>query len=288
VSSQGSSSVEHAGVAPAAAGRTVIAPSAGWQAVNIRELWRFRELIYFLVWRDVKVRYKQTVLGAAWAVLQPTLLMIVFVFLGKMTKVPGAGEPVFIYAGMLPWTFFATAMASAGNSLVNSERLITRIYFPRLAVPLAAVGAAIVDFIIASGVLLIMMVWQGKAPGISILMAPIIFALIVIAATGIGTLLAALTVAYRDFRYVIPFLVNFLLIATPTVFWPVSQESLRLSNPLIAINPMSGLIASFRSAMFNEPIPWPLLAVNAAVVLVVLVLACFYFRRVEDTFADIV
>ena len=269
--------------------RTEIVPSSGWQPINLRELWRFRELLYFLIWRDVKVRYKQTVLGAAWAVLQPAMMMLVFtIFLGVMAKVPSASDPVFVYSGMLPWTFFATAMANAGNSLINSERLITKIYFPRLAVPLAAVGAAIVDFIIASMLLVFMMVWRGISPGIGILMAPIILLLIALAAAGVGTLLAALTVAYRDFRYVIPFLVQFWLFATPTAYSSTPDNPVSWLHLLLVANPMSGLIASFRASMFNEPIPWDLLGPAAILVVVMFLFGCFYFRRVEDSFADII
>lgn len=268
--------------------RTEIVPSSGWQAIEFRELWRFRELLYFLVWRDVKVRYKQTVLGAAWAVIQPAMMMLVFtVFLGVMAKVPSANDPVFVYAGMLPWTFFATAMTNAGNSLINSERLITKIYFPRLAVPLSAVGAAIVDFVIASMLLIAMMAWRGVAAGFGLLMAPFIFALIALAAAGVGTLLAALTVAYRDFRYLIPFLAQFWLFATPPAYSRTPTDASFWLQALLASNPMSGLIASFRAAMFNEPIPWNLLGTAALLVLLVFFAGCFYFRRVEDSFADI-
>jgi lipopolysaccharide transport system permease protein len=268
---------------------TEIVPSSGWQTINVRELWRFRELIYFLVWRDVKVRYKQTVLGAAWAVLQPAMMMLVFtVFLGIMAKVPSANDPVFVYAGILPWTFFATAMVNAGNSLVNSERLITKIYFPRLAVPLSAVGAAVVDFVIASMLLVAMMIWRGISPGVMFLMVPVIFALIALAAVGVGTLLAALTVAYRDFRYIVPFLAQFWLFATPLAYSRPPVDSTPWLQIIIAVNPMSGLIASFRAGVFNEPIPWKLLGVAATVVTLVFVAGCFYFRRVEDSFADIV
>lgn len=268
---------------------TQIVPSAGWQGIDLRELWDFRELIYFLIWRDVKVRYKQTVLGAAWAVLQPALMMLVFtVFLGAMAGVASASDPVFVYAGMLPWTFFATAMANAGNSLVNAEKLITKIYFPRLAVPISAVGAAIVDFAIAAVLLAVMMAWRGKAPGWSLLLAPAIFAVIVLAATGVGTLLAALTVEYRDFRYVIPFLVQFWLFATPSAYSRTPAHTSWWVDLLLRANPLSGLIAAFRAAVFNEAIPWNLLWPATILIVIVLFAGCFYFRRVEDSFADIV
>src|SRR5207245_2234688 len=171
----------------------VLRPPRGWQLINLRELWHFRELLYFLTWRDVKVRYKQTVLGAAWAVLQPAMMMVVFtIFFGRMAGVPSGDlpYPLFVYAGLLPWTFFATAVANAGNSVVGSERLITKIYFPRLAIPFASVGAAVVDFAVAFGLLVALMLYYGVVPGVAILLLPLIVGLIVLAATGVGTLLA--------------------------------------------------------------------------------------------------
>ena len=257
---------------------TRIRPATGWQLINARELWQFRELIYFITWRDVKVRYKQTVLGAAWAILQPLLMMFVFtIFFGRMAGV-SSGDlpyPLFAYAGLLPWTFFATAIAAAGNSVVGSERLITKIYFPRLAVPFAAVGAAVVDFVIAFGLLIAMMVYYRIAPGWGMLLVPVVFMTIVLAALGVGTMLAALNVAYRDFRYVIPFLLQLWMFATPSVYMQVTNEPAtivanrantaqasaisakpdaaevgkRSLNPTVkaalALNPMTGLIGIF-------------------------------------------
>lgn len=297
------SAAAHAG-APASAGASVpaelpmtyIRPASGWQLVNVRELWQYRELLYFLTWRDVKVRYKQTALGAAWAILQPALMMIVFtIFFGRMAKVPTGNlpYPLFVFAGLLPWTFFATAMANAGNSVVGSERLITKIYFPRLAVPLAAVGAAVVDFAIAFLMLVVLMIYYRLTgapvhPGVSLLMVPVIFFLIMLAATGVGTLLAALNVAYRDFKYVLPFLVQLWLFATPTVYMQPTAESSAKMQLALAINPLAGLIASFRSAVLGSPIPWNHLALSAASVLALFIVGCLYFRKVEDSFADII
>lgn len=266
-----------------------VLPGTGWQFVNVRELWQFRELMYFLVWRDVKVRYKQTFLGTAWAVLQPLMMMVVFtIFLGVMAGVPSANDPVFVYAGILPWTFFSTAMANAANSLVNSERLITKVYFPRLAVPLAAVGAAFVDFAIASVLLLGMMLWRGVVPTVELLMVPFIVLSLALAAAGTGILLSALTVAYRDFRYVVPFLVQFWLFATPSAYSRVPDHASPWMQALIVANPVSGLIGAFRAAVFDEPIPWALFASATALSAVVFVCGALYFRRVEDSFADIV
>jgi lipopolysaccharide transport system permease protein len=275
------------GAAPA----TLILPPSGWQLVNARELWQFRELIYFLAWRDVKVRYKQTVLGAAWAVLQPAMMMVVFsIFFGRMAGVPSGGMPypLFAYAGLLPWTFFATAIAAAGNSVVQSERLITKIYFPRLAIPFAAVAAAVVDFLIAFGLLLIMMFYYGVVPGLGMLLAPVIFGLIALAALGVGTLLGALNVAYRDFRYVIPFLVQVGMFATPTVYMQPKADATGTLQALLVLNPMTSLIAAFRAAVLGGPIPWAPLSLASALVAGSFVLGCLYFRKVEDSFADVI
>ncbi|HEV3344973.1 MAG TPA: ABC transporter permease, partial [Pirellulales bacterium] len=202
----------------AARALTVIRPDAGWQAIGWRELWRYRELLYFLAWRDVKVRYKQTALGAAWAILQPALMMAVFtIFFGRLAHVDSGGlpYPLFAFLGLLPWTFFVTAIASAGNSVVGSERLITKVYFPRLLIPFASVGAALVDLAVAFSMLAALMLWYGVPPAWGWLFAPGILALLTLAALGTGALLAALNVAYRDVRYVIPFLVQLWMFATP-------------------------------------------------------------------------
>ena len=208
----GLSSVDHV---------TIIQPPSRWHLINVRELWKYRELCGFLVWRDVKVRYKQTLLGAAWAILQPLMLMIVFtIFFGRMAGVKSGGipYPLFAFAGLLPWTFFSTAISQAGNSVVGSERMITKIYFPRLAIPFASVGAALVDFSIAFGMLVVLMIWYRVVPTAALILVPLVVGLIALAALGVGTLLAALNVAYRDFRYVIPFLVQLWMFATPTVY----------------------------------------------------------------------
>jgi len=270
---------------------TLICPAQGWQLINFGELWQFRELIYFLTWRDVKVRYKQTLLGAAWAILQPLLMMVVFtIFFGRMAGVSSGGVdyPLFAYAGLLPWTFFATAIAAAGNSVVGSERLITKIYFPRLAVPFASVGAAVVDFLIAFGLLIAMMVYYRVAPGWGLLFMPVIFGSILLAALGVGSLLAALNVAYRDFRYVIPFLVQLWMFATPTVYMQPKETATSWIHVLLELNPMTTLIAVFRASVLGGPVPWGPLAIAVAAVALAFLLGCFYFRRVEDTFADII
>ena len=272
---------------------TVIRPARGWQLVNVRELWRFRELVYFLTWRDVKVRYKQTLLGAGWAILQPLLMMVVFtIFFKNMAQVASGELPytLFAYAGLLPWTFFATAIANAGNSVVGSERLVTKIYFPRLAVPFAAVGAAVVDFLVACGLLLVLMCWNWSklSPSANLLLAPIIFVVILVAASGVGTMLAALNVAYRDFRYVIPFLIQLWMFATPTIYMQPGDGASPRLQALLAVNPMAGLIGAFRSATLGGPIDWAQLGISSACAVVLFIVGCFYFRRVEDSFADII
>ncbi|CAN5611431.1 ABC transporter permease [soil metagenome] len=266
-------------------------PPRGWQMINARELWRFRELIFFLTWRDVKVRYKQTLLGVAWAVLQPAMLMLVFiVFLGKMAKVPSADSPLFVYSGLLPWTFFATAITNAGNSVVGSERLVTKIYFPRLAIPIASVCAALVDFAVAMTLMLGLMIWYGSMPGVSILFAPIILGAIMLTALGVGMALAALNVAYRDFRYVIPFMIQFWMFATPSVYMATNGGAGATGGgwvtTLLALNPMTGLIAAFRATCLNLPIPWLQVGVSSACGIIAFFAGCMYFRRMESTFAD--
>lgn len=273
---------------------TFIRPARAWQLINFRELWQARELIYILAWRDVKVRYKQTLLGAAWAVLQPGLMMVVFtIFFGRLAHVSSGGVDysVFVYAGLLPWTFFATAITSAGNSVVGSERLITKVYFPRLAVPLASVGAAIIDTLIACGLLLVLMLYHGITPNARLLLAPLFLSIMLLTAVGVGTLLAALNVAYRDFRYVIPFLTQFWMFATPTVYMQPDKDASPVVQLLLAVNPMTSLIAAFRAAVLGEAggaISWGQVGLAAGLSVLVFLAGCFYFRRVEDSFADII
>jgi lipopolysaccharide transport system permease protein len=275
---------------------TIRRPTRGWQFVNVSELWRQRELLFFFIWRDVKVRYTQTVLGVAWAVLQPVLMMIVFsIFFGRMAHLPTGSlpYPIFVFAGLLPWTYFSTAIANAGNSVVGSERMITKIYFPRLAVPLAAVGAAIVDFFVAFGVLIVMMSWyvMKGVPmhfGLGLFLVPVILLLITLAAIGVGSLLAALNVAYRDFRYVIPFLVQLWMFATPTVYMQAFDRPGPRTRILLLLNPLSGLIGAFRAAVFGMPIPWSHLAFSSVSAILLLLVGCLYFRKVEDGFADVI
>jgi lipopolysaccharide transport system permease protein len=274
----------------------VIQPTQPWQVINFRELWQFRDLLYFLAWRDVKVRYKQTVLGVAWAVLQPLLMMVIFTLLFGQRGGVYSGDlpyPVFVFAGLLPWTFFSIAISNAGNSIVGSERLITKVYFPRLAVPFASVGAAVVDFVIGFGlfaVLAIILVACGYdiSPGWSLLLAPVFFLVILLAALGMGTLLAALNVAYRDFRYVIPFLVQVWMLATPTIYLQPGAQPGRSLQILLVANPLASLIGAFRACVLGTPIPWGPVALATAIVAALFLTGCLYFRKVEDRFADII
>ena len=271
-------------------GFTWIEPASGWQPVNIRELWQYRELLCFLVWRDVKVRYKQTALGAVWAILQPLMMMAVFSIFFRGMAGMTSGDlpyPVFCYLGLLPWTFFSTAISGAGNSIVGSERLITKIYFPRLAVPFGAVGAAVIDFLFALSLVVILMVWYGVHPGWNVLVLPIVFGLVLLLAVGVGTLLAAVNVSYRDFRYVIPFLLQVWMFATPTIYMEPKTHS-GIMQALLNLNPMTALVAAFRAASTNNPIPFAQLAVSGVTALVMLCVGCIMFRRAERRFADII
>ena len=276
---------------------TVIRPPSGWQLINFAELWHFRDLLYFLAWRDVKVRYKQTALGIAWAVLQPAMMMLIFyvifyVVADTYRNDENVPYPLFVFTALLPWTFFSSAIANAGNSVIGSERLITKIYFPRLAVPFATVGAAIVDFCVAMPLLLLLFIAYGKYPGWSVLLAPVIFFLFVLSAAGVGTLLAALNVAYRDFRYIIPFLVQLWMYATPTIYFDLGPTNATSKynwiKQLLPLNPMTGLIASFRAVLLDQEIPWFELGFSAVMALVFFFVGCFYFRRMEDSFADVI
>ena len=270
---------------------TRIAPSGGWKLLDVRELWRYLELLFFLIWRDVKVRYRQTLLGVAWAVLQPVMMLVVFtVFFGRLAGLPSADVPypLFAIAGLLPWMFFASALSSAGNSVVGAERLVTKIYFPRMAIPIAAVGVAAVDFCIAIGVLGVLMAWYGAWPGATCLLAIPIALVIGLAGLGFGSGLAALNVRYRDFRYMIPFMVQFWMFATPTVYMQPPVDDSGAMSAMMWLNPITGLVGGFRAACLGLPIPWEQLATSTGIVLGVALAGLAYFRKVEDDFADLI
>jgi lipopolysaccharide transport system permease protein len=268
---------------------TIIEPKSGWRFVDLGELWRYRELLYFLAWRDIKVRYKQTVLGAAWAVLQPFATMVVFtMFLGRVAGMATSDVPypLFVFTGLLAWTFFANSVSTAAQSIVGSQNLVTKVYFPRLIIPMSAIGTGLVDFVIALGMLFILMLYYGAALSWSLLLAPVVFFFLMIAALGVGTLLSALTVAYRDFRYVVPFGVQLWMFATPTIYLQASVGP--IGQAILPLNPAHGLIYHFRQAMLGGDFDWYALSISAAVSMLLLLLGCLYFRRVERSFADII
>ena len=268
----------------------VIEPSRGWVPLNLKELWEYRELLYFLCWRDIKVRYKQTVLGAAWAIIQPFLTMVVFtLFFGQLAQIPSDGIPyaIFCYAALVPWTFFANGLSQASNSLVSNGNLLTKVYFPRLIMPLAGVLSGIIDFVVAFVVLLGMMVYYGLVPTIHILWLPAFLLLALVTALGVAVWLSTMNVQYRDVRHVIPFLTQFWMFATP-----IAYPSSLLSEPwrtLYAINPMVGVVEGLRWALLGTATaPGLMSIVSALAALTVLVTGVFYFRRMEKTFADVV
>ncbi len=268
---------------------TVIAPSKGLGSLKLKELWRYRELVYFLIWRDVKVKYKQTLLGAFWAILQPFGMMVVFtLFFGRLAKIPSDGlpYPIFSYVGLLPWTYFATSIQQSADSLVGGRVLVTRVYFPRLALPLASVMAPLVDFGIAFVILLGMMVYYGVTPTPAVLLLPAFLLLALMTALGAGLWLSALNVHYRDVRFALPFLTQMLLFATPVVY-----PSSLLSEPwrtLYGLNPMAGVVEGFRWALLGSQPPGPMLWVSVGASVLLLAGGLLYFRRMERTFADVV
>ena len=268
----------------------LITPGNRWIPLHLSELWEYRELLYFLVWRDIKVRYKQTALGAAWAVMQPLFMMLVFsLFFGRLAKVPSDGipYPVFAFCALIPWQLFANALSESSNSLVGNQNLITKVYFPRLVIPIAAVLSGLVDFAIAFAILIGMMLYFGIVPGWSIIVLPGFILLAVLTALAVGLWLSALNVQYRDVRYTMSFLVQFWLFATP-VAYPSSlvPESWRA---FYGINPMAGVVEGFRWALLGKTQPpGAMLWVSVFVVTILLIGGLFYFRRMEQQFADIV
>jgi lipopolysaccharide transport system permease protein len=267
-----------------------IEPSQGWVPLKLCELWEYRELVYFLIWRDIKVRYKQTVLGASWAILQPFLTMVVFsLFFGRLAKIPSDGlpYPIFSYAALVPWTLFANGLRQASNSLVGSANLIKKVYFPRLALPLAVVLSGGVDFMLAFLVLLGMMFYYGVSPTINTLWLPLFLLLAFMTSLGVGLWFTAMNVQFRDVHYVVPFLTQLWLFITP-----IAYPSSLLSEPwrtLYAINPMAGVVEGFRWVLLGTvTAAAPMVIISAVIALVLLVSGAFYFRRMEKIFADVV
>lgn len=267
-----------------------IEPIHGWSNLKLTELWEYRELLYFLVWRDVKVRYKQAALGAAWAILQPLLTMLIFsVIFGMFAKVPSDGTPypLFAFVALVPWNFFAVSMTQSSNSVVGSSNLITKVYFPRLAIPLASVLAGLVDFALAFVVLLGMMIYYKRVPTIHVYWLPVFLLLELCAAVGVGFWLSAMNVKYRDVRYVVPFLVQFWMYASPIIY--SSRLIPARFRTLYALNPMVGVVDGFRWALLGtNTAPGPMLIVSAAATIAFLIGGALYFRRMEAQFADVV
>jgi lipopolysaccharide transport system permease protein len=270
--------------------KTIIEPSKGLVSLKLREFWQYHELLYFLTWRDIKVRYKQTALGAAWAIMQPFFTMVVFsLFFGKLAGIPSDGipYPIFSYCALVPWTLFAYGLSQSSNSLVGNANLIQKVYFPRLVIPISSVLSGLVDFLLAFVVLLGMMWFYGMAPTLNIIWLPPLVLLALVAALGVGLWFSALNVQYRDVRYTLPFITQFWLFATP-----IAYPSSLLPEPwrtIYGINPMVGVVEGFRWALLGtKTAPGPVIIASTLATLAILVGGAFYFRRMEKTFADVV
>ena len=275
---------------PAEVPVTLIRPSHGWVSLKLREAWEYRELLYFLTWRDIKVRYKQTIMGASWAIIQPFFTMVVFsLFFGKLAKIPSDGipYPIFSYAALVPWTFFANGLTHASNSLVTSATLLKKVYFPRLIIPLASTFSGVVDFVLAFLLLLGMMLYYGLLPTIHVFWLPFFLLLALVTSLGVGLWLSALNVQFRDVRYTVPFLTQIWLFCTP-----IAYPSSLLAEPwrtLYGINPMVGVVEGFRWALLQtDTAPGPMIIVSSLTALTLLVTGAYNFRRMEKTFADVV
>ncbi len=272
---------------------TVYERKRGWSALDLRELWAYRELLYFLTWRDVLVRYKQAVLGVAWAVLQPVLTMVVFtVVFNRALGVSGSPEDdipyeVFSFAGLLPWQFFAGALSRSGTSLVGNANLLTKVYFPRLVIPISAVLAGLVDFLISFVVLLILMVSFGVYPGWGVFLVPVFLLLVIVATLGVSLWLSALNVMYRDVQYLIPFLVQLWMFLSPVIYSTESIEN-ETVKVIYSLNPMTGVIGGFRWALLGERFPGGYVWISVGVLVALFVGGLYYFKRMERVFADVV
>ena len=267
----------------------IIEPGRAWSPLNLKEVWRYRDLLRILTVRDIKVRYKQTVLGATWAVLQPLLTMLIFsLFFGRLAGMPSDGipYPLFAYAGLLPWTFFSNAVSNSGNSLVGNSNLITKVYFPRLIIPIASVASGLLDFAIAFVLLVIMILYYGVSITANLIMLPVLVVMTALLAVGIGGWLSALNVKYRDIRYALPFFVQLGLFVTPIIY-PLTLLPERW-RWLLTINPLAAQIEGYRSAFFGRPFDWPALAISFAITLVIVIYAGYSFRRMERSFADLI
>jgi lipopolysaccharide transport system permease protein len=266
-----------------------ILPSSGRPSLDLKEVWQYRELLYFLIWRDIKLRYKQTALGAIWAIIQPLLPMLIFtLFFGRLAHLPsnGIAYSLFAYAGLLPWTYFSNAVSNSSSSVVANANLVTKVYFPRMLIPLSGVLAALVDFFIASSVLIAMMIWHRVPLCFSQLWVPFILLTITLLAAGTGMLFAALNVRFRDIRFALPFFVQFWMFATPVIY-PASlvPEKWRW---LLALNPMAGMVEGFRAAIFATALDWQMLVISTVAAALLLIYSAYFFRRAERTFADVI
>ncbi len=266
-----------------------ITPSRGWVSLNLAEVWSHRELLYFLTWRDIKIRYKQTALGALWAIIQPLFPMLIFtLFFGRLAKVPSDGIPysVFAYAGLLPWTYFASAVGNSSTSIVGSSNLISRVYFPRMIIPASAVLASLMDFLIAFIMLGVLMVWHRIPLTPATLMLVPLVALLTVISLGIGMLFSGWTVKYRDIRFALPFLVQVWMFATPVIY-PASLVPHKWRWAL-GLNPLTGVVEGFRSALFDRPFDWNFLAYSTLFAIAMLIYSAYSFRRLERLFADLI
>lgn len=266
----------------------VIQPAPGWRAVNWAEMYEFRELLGHLIWRDVAARYKQSVLGPAWAILQPTIMVAIFTALTFFLKIPmpdGLPAPVVIFAGLIPWTMFAQGMPAAAGSLVASINMVTKVYFPRLFLPISAAAVFLVDGVLTLPVFALLMAYYGVTPSWTIVFLPVFYLLTLLASLGLGVALAALTAFYRDFKHVVPFMVQIMTYITPVFY---SIESVGRLAPILSLNPMFGIVAGFRAVVLGLPMPWASLLISTASTLVLFVGSLFYFRRCERLFADYV
>lgn len=268
----------------------IIEPESGFVPIDLREIWRFRELLYFLAWRDIKVRYKQTAIGVIWAVLQPVLTMLVFtVLFGRLANIPSDGVPypIFVYIGLLPWQYFAAGLGQSTTSVVGGGAMVNKIYFPRLIMPASTAVAALLDLFISSVVLALMMVYYGVVPSASILLVPVLIFITIINAIGFGLWLSALNVKYRDIQYAIPFLLQIWMFVTPVIY-PSSLVGEKYKW-LLMLNPMGGVIESFRPAVLGHMgIPWGSLTISTAIGFAVFIGGAYYFRSVERFFSDVI
>ena len=267
----------------------VIQPSKKWSLLNLKDIWAYRELLFFLTWRDVKVRYKQTALGAAWAILQPLFMMIIFtIFFGRLAAVDSSGVPypLFALAGLVPWTFFANSITASGNSLVGSANLITKVYFPRLIVPAAAMLAGLVDFVLAFGMLCLLMLYYRVTLTPQVLFLPVLVFMTALFGLGVGTWMSALNVKYRDVRFALPFVIQLWLFVSSVILPSTSVP--QKWRWILLLNPMSGIIEGYRSALLGFPFDWTALGIAAILIIAVLLYAVYAFGRVERSFADII